>query len=345
LTYDDAFVSGLVNPWDIAFLPGATGPEGAMLYTENNAGTISIYNSPGVTDELAAIAGFDPAGEGGAMGLAVDPAYPAQPYVYVCYSTATDNRVGKFTLSGTPPTSATLLQDIIVGMPHSTAHNGCRVRFQPNTSPPALWVTMGDAVSGPNPQNPSSLGGKILRVQTDGTAYPGNVSGQRWYSRGHRNPQGIGFRPSTNAPYTSEHGPNINDEVNLLANGGNGGWDPNTNGAYDQAHPMTDLAKFPDALLPVWRSGDQFTVAPSGMTFLDGPEWKSWDGAIIVALLNFRHLRALFLNGAGTSSMQVFPVDGSDQSTRLRVPVEGPDGKLYVATDESAGAIWQITPS
>ena len=94
----------------------------------------------------------------------------------------------------------------------------------------------------------------------------------RIYTFGHRNPQGTAFRPGTGQPCSIEHGPDKNDEVNRLVAGGNGGWDPNTGDSYDQSHPMTDLQKFPDAMIPAWRSGDSGTVAPSGGTFLAGSQ-------------------------------------------------------------------------
>ena len=87
------------------------------------------------------------------------------------------------------------------------------------------------ARSGTAPQSTTVLGGKILRVDTNGSPWPGNVSGSRWYTRGHRNPQGLAFRPGSNDPYSVEHGPDVNDEVNQLVNGANSGWNPD-NGLY-----------------------------------------------------------------------------------------------------------------
>ena len=92
-----------------------------------------------------------------------------------------------------------------------------------------------------------------------------------WYTRGHRNPQGIAFRPGSNDPYSVEHGPDVNDEVNKLVNGGQRGWNPNNGaGGYDQSKPMTDPSIEPgNTMTPVWQSGG-VTVAPSGGTFLVG---------------------------------------------------------------------------
>jgi glucose/arabinose dehydrogenase len=235
---------------------------------------------------------------------------------------------------------------IVTGLPHSTIHDGCRVRFQPGTG--ALFVSTGDGATAIAPQSPTVMGGKILRVDQDGHAWPGNASGSLWYTRGHRNPQGIAFRPGSNDPYSVEHGPDVDDEVNQLVDGWNGGWNPNTGGVYDQSHPMTDPSLDPGrTMTPVWRSG-AVTVAPSGATFLSGAQWKGWEGALVVACLDGspnvgQRLLVMHLNADGTALTRP-PVSVLAISSRLRSAVEGPDGDLYVVTDgaDGAGAIWRI---
>jgi aldose sugar dehydrogenase len=107
---------------------------------------------------------------------------------------------------------------------------------------------------------------------------------------------------------------------------------------------MTDLEKFPDAMIPAWRSGDSFTLAPSGCTFLTGSQWGSWDGALVVAFLKDSVARVMFLDGNGQVD-SVTPI--LDNGVRLRSAVEGPDGNLYISTDVGGGggAIWQVVPS
>jgi glucose/arabinose dehydrogenase len=208
-----------------------------------------------------------------------------------------------------------------------------------------LWITTGDAATGSNPQNLTSPGGKVLRVQPNGQPAPGNPAlggDPRIYSYGHRNPQGIAFHPVTNQPFSVEHGPGINDEVNRLSAGGNGGWDPVP--GYNQSVPMTDLAKFPQAMIPAWRSGDSFTLAPSGATFLSGSQWKSWNGALLVAFLKDSRARVMFLDGSGNVA---FSTKVLEHGARLRSVVQGPDGNLYIATDvgSGSGAIWRVVPT
>jgi glucose/arabinose dehydrogenase len=345
--------TALANPWDVAFTPdGAKG-----LFTERG-GRISQFDpaTPGSATLVGTVPSVQQTGESGLLGLAIDPGFATNGFIYVCASRGT-NEVLRLTadLTVAPGTGLGAPTVMLTGMPQNSFHDGCRLRFQPGTTPPALWVSMGDAGIGPGPQDLSSPAGKILRTRVDqGTLlepYPGNPRANQAkpasliYSIGHRNPQGLAFQPGTNQPYDTEHGPSVNDEVNRLVAGGNAGWDPNTNGSYDQSHPMTDLVKFPFAVRPAWRSGDSFTLAPSGATFIEdrgSADWKSWNGALAVAFLKDSKLRILFLDGNGNVTGAYPTLAGK----RLRSVAEGPDGSLFVSTDAGSGsdAIYKVTP-
>lgn len=356
-TFDGAANQNIDHPWDIAFVDSTT-----ALFTER-AGRISSFNptTGGTAKLVGTIADTFASGESGLMGIAIDPAFSSNNYIYVCMSSTTGgnhNEIRRFTVDLSKPAGQSGLSaaaTMLTGMPAANFHDGCRIRFQPNTNPPALWITMGDAGIGPGPQDLTSLAGKILRVEVDTgvlQAYPGNpfigsanANTKVIYTYGHRNPQGITFQPGSNVPYNAEHGPNINDEVNRLEPaGGNAGWDPNTNGSYDSLHPMTDVAKFPNAIQPAWRSGDSFTLAPSGATFLSGAQWKSWENALVVAFLKDSKVRVMFLDGQGNVTGAYPTLTGGG---RLRSVVEGPDGYLYVTTDNGVGndAIRKVVPS
>jgi glucose/arabinose dehydrogenase len=349
------WAGGLSKPWDLAFLPTGVG-----LFTENDLGLISARMSDTETrrvlgDVHTFDAGFDPSGEGGLMGIAVDPNWTVNQRAYVCYSAAGSsgtgvNRVASFTVNPDVSPAVANWHVIIDDIPHNTFHDGCRVRFAPGTD--QLFVSTGDAGQATAPQDDSSLGGKILRVQvtTNGTkaiAYPGNTSGQLWYTKGHRNPQGIAFRPGTSQVFDDEHGPDVNDEVNLLTPGGNAGWNPNNGaGGYDQSQPMTGPTA---TIIPTWQSGG-VTVAPSGSTFLSGSKWRNWDGALVVACLDGspdvgQRLLVMHLDAAGTA-LTAAPVTALAQGVRLRAAVQGPDGDLYVVTDQDGGSgqISRIAP-
>ena len=254
-------VSGLDHPWDIGFLPNGT-----MLVTERPGRLDRIVN--GAAQLVIAPADVVAAGEGGMLGLAVDPLFATNGYVFVCMASsaggATDVRVVRFTLAQNGA-SVLARQDIVTGLPYTSGrHSGCRPRFGPDG---ALWVGTGDSATGTVPQDPNSLGGKVLRVNRDGTAAAGNPFGLRWYTRGHRNVQGLAFRPSDGMPFEIEHGTSRDDEVNVLQAGGNYGWDPVP--GYNELRPMTDLVKFPQAIVAKWSSGSP-TIAPSGATFVTG---------------------------------------------------------------------------
>jgi glucose/arabinose dehydrogenase len=351
------FVGGLSRPWDLAFLP-----DGTPVYTENDSGQISARLDGDTHHALGLVAEFDPTfdptGEGGLMGLAVDPNWSSNHRAYACYSTSVDNRLASFTLNPAANPAISNWKVVVDDIPHNSFHDGCRVRFQPGTG--ALFVSTGDAGSATAPENDDSLGGKILRLRVapDGqsvSAYPGNPGGATpflWYTKGHRNPQGLAFRPGTTQVFDDEHGPDIDDEVNLLANGGNAGWDPNVGGAYNQSVPMTNGSldqTWGPIINATWQSGAQ-NVAPSGSTFLTGAQWRNWDGALVVACLDAsssvgQRLLVLHLDATGTG-LTAPPVTALNLGVRLRAAVEGPDGNLYVVTDGDAGTgeIWRVTP-
>ena len=331
------FVTGLNNPWDMSFLP-----DGRMFFTER-PGPVKLRLTNGAINTIVTPADVAPAGEAGMMGIAADPGYASNNFIYACYTAGSDNRVVRYHVNATQNgTDASTV--LVQGLSKANFHDGCRVRFGPDGK---LWVTTGDGGVGTHPQNLDSVNGKVLRINSDGTApgdnpFVGQGGDDRLYTFGHRNPQGIAFRPGNNVPYAIEHGPNVNDEVNRLVAGGNGGRDPVP--GYNQGVPMTDLQKFPNAMIPAWRSGDSGTVAPSGGTFLSGAQWKSWNGALAVAFLKDAKARVMFLDGNGDVS---FATPILSNGVRLRSAVQGPDGNLYIATDVGGGngAIWKVTPS
>jgi glucose/arabinose dehydrogenase len=200
-------------------------------------------------------------------------------------------------------------------------------------------VGTGDAAIGTTPQDDNALGGKVLRVDRNGAAAAGNAGGRLWFSKGHRNVQGIAFRSGDGLGVSAEHGPSIDDEVNLLV-AGNFGWNPVP--GYNESVPMTDLDSYPDAVAAIWSSGAP-TLAPSGATFLEGDRWGDWNGALAVATLKAMHLHIYFVSSAGevTNDFRVIEDRG-----RLRSPRQGPDGLLYITNDASGpdGEVLQVTP-
>jgi len=357
-------MTGLQNPWDMAFTP-----DGAMLYTERGRG-LSVRRANGTTALLFQPPDMVTQGQSGMQGVAVDPAFATNRTIYVYMSSnaagTTDNRVIRLIVdAGYTATSSR--SDIVTGISYKStwlsgdpsgagSHSGGRIRFGPDGH---LYVTTGDNHSGPLPQNLGALGGKVLRVTRDGNPAPGNNTpaggDARIFAYGFRNPQGISFRPGTGQPFTSEHGPGHSDEVTGLAAGGNAGWDPlctnnvnycgyTSNQANGSPTPMTDTAKFPNALRPAWNNNGQ-SQGIAGNAFLSGSQWRDWNGALAVGFMAGTRLQILTFDAAGavTSTASAFGTLG----TRIRAVVLGPDGNLYLSTDGKSGGdeIWRVVPN
>jgi len=328
----ETILSGLDRPWDVAFLPTEQ-----LLFTERK-GTVSVLKD-GAGIPLAQISDVKAVGEGGLMGLAIDPDFLTNKFIYTCYNTASDIRVVRWKLD----LMVNQLVDkkpIITGMSANTSgrHSGCRLAFGPDGF---LWVGTGDSaqagLSPQTPQDPKSLGGKILRVDRDGSGASGNLEApfdSRIYSYGHRNTQGLVFLPQARGDiigYSAEHGSGVDDEVNILKKG-NFGWDPDK--GYTEANvPMTDLHKFPNAERAIWSSGSP-TLAPSGLTVLVGRNWKDWEGALVLAMLKSQHLRVLVLDSQGAVIREEKILENKG---RLRDVERTIDGSLYVTTDNGQG--------
>lgn len=334
-------IGGLDHPWDIAFTPGKN-----LFFTERSGRINLIYY--GQRRVLATPSDVRPMSEGGMLGIAVDPHFPTNRRIYTCFLSNASGRLDLRIVRWRLNDAANGLEqraDILTGIPVSTGrHSGCRPRFGPDGY---LWVGTGDAATGSTPQDHHSLGGKVLRMTTDGAGAPGNAGGDflpQIYNYGHRNVQGIAFSPGGKA-YSIEHGPDRDDEINRLYAGGNYGWDPRPPGGgpgYDESVPMTDTVKYPHAIRATWSSGFP-TIAPSGGTFLSGAQWKGWDRSLAVAVLKAEQLRVFAFDTTGGKVEQQW-IKVTDHG-RLRVAVQGLDGDLYIATDGSPGQILHIHPA
>jgi glucose/arabinose dehydrogenase len=353
------WLGGLAAPWDLAFAP-----DGAVLFTERSRG-LSVRVG-GTTRQLFRPTDFVAQDQSGMLGVALDPDFASNRTVYVFMGSnaggATDNRIVRFSVNADYTAVANRL-DIVTGIAYAGgAHSGGRIRFGPDG---LLYITTGDNRTGSVPQSPTVLGGKVLRVTRDGAAAAGNAApagvDSRVFTLGHRNPQGIAFRPAGTAtpgrPFLCEHGPGNNDEVTPLTAGGNGGWDPRPTGnparcpdgssnsycGYNGSN-MTDTSRFPTALRPAWSTGG-VSQGMSGCGFVEGPAWRDWNGALAVALLSGRRVEILRLNADGTSATNTRILDTLNERIRLVTP--GPDGALWVLTDGKTGGdeIWRLVPN
>ena len=352
------WLGGLAAPWDLAFAP-----DGAVLFTERSRGLSVRVN--GMTRPLFRPTDFVAQDQSGMLGLALDPDFASNRTVYVFMASnaggATDNRIVRFSVNADYTAISSRL-DIVTGIAYAGgAHSGGRIRFGPDG---LLYITTGDNRTGNVPQSPTVLGGKVLRVTRDGAAAAGNNTpvgvNASVFTLGHRNPQGIAFRPegttTPGRPFLCEHGPGNNDEVTPLTAGGNGGWDPRPSGTpavcpdgssnsycgYNGSN-MTDTARFPAALRPAWSTGGA-SQGMSGCGFVQGPAWRDWNGALAVALLSGRRVEILRLSADGTSATNTRILDTLGE--RIRLVTQGPDGALWVLTDGKTGGdeIWRLVP-
>lgn len=295
--------TGLDVPWGIAFLP-----DRSALVAERDSAKIKRIQGSAVT-EVGTVDGVDPSSEGGLLGLAVDPQFSSRPYIYVYFSTGEDNRIARYTYRDGGISDPQIL---LTGIPMSPVHNGGRIAFGPDGY---LYAGTGDGGDQPNSQNRDSLGGKILRITTDGKPASGNPDPDKAiWSVGHRNVQGLAF-DEKGTMYAAEFGQDQWDELNHITPGANYGWP----GAEGIAH----LDGFTDPIA-VWRTSE---ASPSGIAYARG--------TIFMASLGGQRLWATpVADGRRTGEPKAF-FEG--EFGRLRTVVAAPDGSLWVSTSNTDG--------
>lgn len=286
---------------------------------EPNARRVATLTVPGIRSQE----------EAGLMGIAVDPKFASNGFVYACASRTDQgqwlNQILRFRLEGTVLSfDGYVIRD---SMRANSFHDGCRLAFGPDAK---LWATMGEAGMRPLAQDVRSLNGKILRVNTDGTipddnpTLPGASTRTAAYSFGLRNPQGLAFQPGTGRPFAVDHGQDDHDEINQIQAGANYGWPL-------QVGPGGGPRGFVD---PIWSSGPAGTLATSGAAFVEGQQWGLWSGSLFVATLKQSDLRRFTIDGGVATQREVLL---DVKYGRLRSPVLGPNGALYVTTSNGSG--------
>ena len=310
----DVIVDGLNNPWEIVF-----GPEGEIFFTERDGRIWKIENF----EEAKVIETFPKSGsmEGGTLGLALHPDFKNNQKIYI-YQTNLEleffqNKVFSFTVNGDALTDK---QVIIDGIPGAPWHDGGRINFGPDGK---LYITTGDAINPGWSQDLSSLAGKILRINPDGTIPDDNpFDSSPIFSYGHRNPQGIAWSDG-GLFVSSEHGPSGemgygHDEINVIVKGKNYGWPKVVGDSSDDIF-----------VNPIIHSG-QSTWAPSGMVFFNSDKISSFEGKFLVGALRGQHLMVVNVaeDGSLISAEKMFEGDFG----RIRTAQIGPDGILYLLT-------------
>ena len=302
---------GLEVPWALAFAP-----DGRLFVTER-PGRIRVVREGKLDPEPVVTLPAAHAGEGGLMGLALDPSFAETSRAYVCYTAERSGRlVNRVVALSLRDGQAREDRAVVDDIPGSSIHDGCRLKFGPDGK---LYVTTGDAGDSRRAQRLDALNGKILRIDPDGSVPSDNpIKGSPVYSFGHRNVQGIAWDRAGRL-WASEHGPSgipcCHDEINLVQPGRNYGWPHVYGKAGDR--------RFVD---PVVESGND-TWAPSGAAFLGEH--------LYVGALRGRCLLRVTPNADGTSAQVAKLLERS--YGRLRDVVAGPDGALYVTTSNRDG--------
>ncbi|MDO8486943.1 MAG: PQQ-dependent sugar dehydrogenase [Candidatus Curtissbacteria bacterium] len=291
-------------PWAIAFLPS-----GDLVFTQRGGEIKLIAKGTSAVTSVVTIDEVKQYGEGGLLGIAVSPKFSANNYIFVYYTYSsngddTKNRVVRYKFAGGKLSDRMVIVDAIPG---AVFHNGGRIKFGPDGY---LYITAGDSLNPSLAQDTNSLAGKILRIDESGKAAFGNPFGNRVYSYGHRNPQGLAW-DSRGRLWETEHGNTATDEVNLIEPGKNYGW-PDVRGD-EKRNGM---------ILPVVQSGVT-TWAPSGAAI--------FDGNLFFAGLKGQGLFKISIDSPTLSQKVV-----SDLG-RVREVVIGPDNLLYIATNNTDG--------
>ena len=316
-------VTGLSTPWDLAW-----GPD-SMIWVSERGGTISRVDPSTGSRSIAGKLDVREAGESGLMGIAFDPDFTRSPFVYAMHSYTVDgsigNRLVRMRWDGHTLGAPSVLLDGIVG---AGIHNGSRIAVGPDS---LLYVSTGDAGRSEHAQNRESLNGKILRLSLDGHAAPGNPFGNRVWSYGHRNPQGLVFHPTTGVLYETEHGPSDNDEINIVTRGGNYGW-PEVHGKCDDEGERAFCTSH-SVVEALWTWTP--TIAPTGADFYMSDRIAGWKGSLLFTALSGALYRATL--SADGQSVRAVEKMLSGEFGRLRDVLVGPTGEIYLATSNRDG--------
>ncbi|HEY9735234.1 MAG TPA: PQQ-dependent sugar dehydrogenase [Trichocoleus sp.] len=316
--------TGLEVPWGIAFLPN-----GDMLVTER-AGRVRLVQSGQLRPQPVATINATDVGEGGLLGIAVDPDFASNRFFYVYYTANQGGgRVNLVERWQMDSAGLTAVRDrtILGGIPVAQYHNGGRIRFGPDGM---LYIGTGDARDPDLSQNADSLAGKILRVTRDGAVPPDNpFPGSPVYITGIRNTQGFDWLDSETLVVT-DHGPSGelgrrgHDKASLARAGDNLGW-PTVYRCDTQAGLVEPSI--------VW----QQALPPGGSVIYTGTSIPEWQGSLIIATLRSEHLQRVVFDPQVPGQVESHEVYIQGEQGRLREAVMGPDGELYITTSNCDG--------
>jgi glucose/arabinose dehydrogenase len=340
----ETVAKGLVHPWSLAFLP-----DGRMLVTER-PGRMRIVTADGkLSAPLAGVPSVSTHGQAGLLDVALDRGYAQNAVIYFCFNADSGGSVA-VARARLDAGAALKLDDIEIifrqkGPPSGGNNVACRIVQAPDNN---LFITLGDHFG------PAKLAqildndiGKIIRIRPDGRIPSDNPFLDRRdalpeiWAYGVRNPEGLAFNPADGKLWEQEHGPMGGDEINIVAKGANYGWPVVSYGLnYDGTPVGTGKTSAPGLAEPVWHWTP--SIAPSGMAFVTSDLFPGWKGSLINGALKFQLLSRLELKG-DTVVKEERLLQGLNE--RIRDVRQGPDGALYLLTDNDAGRILRLAPA
>ena len=331
--------SGLEHPWGLAFLP-----DGRMLVTER-PGRLRIVAADGaVSAPVAGVPAVFGKGQGGLLDVAIDPDFASDPWVYLSFSEPGEGGGGTAVARGR--LAGGTLTDVAVIFrqePKLDAgqHFGSRLVFDREGR---LYVTSGDRGNWDNPQRLDKGQGKIFRINRDGSIPADNPFVGRddaipaIWSYGHRNAQGAALHPQTGALWQTEHGARGGDELNIPQAGRNYGWPVITLGINYNGQPIGSgqpQAEGMEQPIHSWTP----SIAPSGLAFYTADRFPEWKGSLFVGALAYQRVVRLSLDGDKVVGEEPLLVDFGE---RIRDVRQGPDGYLYLLTDDANGKLLRV---
>lgn len=341
-----AITEGLDRPWGLAFMP-----DNKMLVTEKS-GTLRLVSGDGKKSEpIKGVPEVDDRGQGGLLAIALHPNFASNRLIYLSFSEpGEDGKNSTAVARGKLSADATALEDVKIVFSQkpkeaSTKHFGSRLVFDKDNR---LYITLGersDEQFRGQAQDLSSHLGKIVRINDDGSVPKDNPFVDKpdalpeIWSYGHRNIQGATINPDTGALWEVEHGPRGGDEINIPQAGKNYGWPVISHGVnYDGSPVGTGKSAQEGMEQPIYTWTP--VIAPGNMTFYTDDMFPEWAGDLLVAGLKARSLVRLDVDGNEITHEERLLTDFGQ---RIRDVVQGPDGAIFVLTDESNGAIWKIS--
>jgi len=318
--------TNLTVPWELVW-----GPDNFIWMTERGGRISRINPTTGQVLPLITVPDVVTSSEGGLLGMALHPDFTTSPYVYIVYNYndgAYKEKLVRYTYSAAGAGSLSNPTVLLGNIPATSTHSGSRLLILPDRT---LLMTTGDAQQRPEAQNTNALIGKVLRLNLDGTVPADNpVAGNPMYSYGHRNPQGLVRAPSGKI-YSSEHGQDAEDELNLLEPNRNYGWptvEGNCNLSDEQAFCTANNVRAP---LYSWAP----TVGIAGLAYYNHPAIPEWNNTLLAVALRGNRMTQLPLttNGEAVGTAASY-LSGFG---RLRAICVSPQGKIYVSTSNRDG--------